>query len=122
MRYAIDRFVLIDSGLNIHVFIKRFRKTALAIILVYNNVFRTGKDFEDYGRNMIQMFNWIILSIGWVVWDKANCAYVYVCLFGVRIYIKVNKFSITSGRFSGLNQYYSMKIKCLTRLKTPDPW
>lgn len=83
--YAIDRFVLLYSGLNIHDVIKRFRKTSLAIISVDNNVFRTGKDFEDNGRNMIQIFNSVLLSIGWVKWDKVNCAYLYVCVFGFRI-------------------------------------
>ena len=28
------------------------------------------------------------------------------CLFGLRLYVPINNFSVMSGHFSGLNQYY----------------
>ena len=36
--------------------------------------------------------------------SKSNCV-VFVCLFGLRLYVEVSKFSNMSGRFPGFNQY-----------------
>ena len=36
--------------------------------------------------------------------SKSNCI-VFVCLFGLRLYVPENNFSNMSGRFPGLNQY-----------------
>ena len=38
-----------------------------------------------------------------------------LCLFGLRLYIPVNNFSVMWGCFPGLNQYIAIKMKCLAR-------
>ena len=41
--------------------------------------------------------------------------YKIMCLFGLRLYIPVNNFSVKAGHFPELNQYSAMKIKCLAQ-------
>ena len=36
-------------------------------------------------------------------------------LFGVRLYVPVNNFSVMLGRFPWLNQYLAIKTKCLAQ-------
>ena len=52
--------------------------------------------------------------------SKSNCI-VFVCLFGLRLYVPVNTFSNMSGRFPGLNHYKAIQRKCLAQGHNTTP-